>query len=298
MNDQERAAKDRKIEAILSDTLGRFYDWQKPQLIYSIGPVFTDVFDQITKQIVTVTYKLKTFLSTMDAEIFEEYFGEDGEFLIFPPSDNSGWSRLYLSELCCLNKKMPIWFASGFGVEEYSAEIDYWDKFELLKSRELLLLSVGIDPRKTDLQKMLDVGRKSNSTQPLVSFLEDRYKLLARKFNPQNFPEWSVTQEEFFKWANAVNFDVYEPFLERLRHIHQPKKQKEEIDPREKTSLLQMVYLMAMDGYGFDPKTKRSDIPKILSDCAELNEIQISRDTIRNHLNASKQFQKDDWKTE
>jgi hypothetical protein len=296
MKDQERAAKVRKIETIIRNSMGGFYTWEKPQLTHSMGPVFPDAFDEIQKQIDNVKHDFTEYLTSMDSDQSQDLFDDDGKLLIRPMTDETGWVKFNLEKIRYLRKSMPVWFASGFGVKEYSADIDYWDKFPVYKSRELLCLSVGIDPRKIDLDEILSNGRKSNSTQPLIKFLEDRYTLLARKFNLFKASEWSVSQEEFFNWADDVNFDVYEPFLKSLREIYQPTVIKQEIDLREKTSLLQIIFVMAMDCYKFDPKSKRIGFAKELEERAALNGIQISRETIRNHLKSAGEFYNGEWK--
>jgi hypothetical protein len=56
------------------------------------------------------------------------------------------------------------------------------------------------------------------------------------------------------------------------------------LNPKSRQSLLKLVLGLAVDGYGYDPKDKRSPIPKELADALSGRGISIDEDTVRKWL--------------
>jgi hypothetical protein len=63
-----------------------------------------------------------------------------------------------------------------------------------------------------------------------------------------------------------------------------PVASDEALKPKSRQSLLKLVLGMALDGYGYDPKDKRSPIPKELADALSGKGISIDEDTVRKWL--------------
>lgn len=71
-----------------------------------------------------------------------------------------------------------------------------------------------------------------------------------------------------------------------------------ELSTREKDSLLKIIITMAIDGYGFDPKSNKSPLPKELEGAIQRLGMSLSDDTIRKWLKEasnilSQDYQKD-----
>ena len=63
--------------------------------------------------------------------------------------------------------------------------------------------------------------------------------------------------------------------------------QNDDLKPKERNSLLVMVYWMARKGYGWDPKSARSSIPR---DIAEDAAHQVTSETVLKYLRASREL--------
>jgi len=63
--------------------------------------------------------------------------------------------------------------------------------------------------------------------------------------------------------------------------------QNDDLKPKERNSLLRMVYWMARKGYGWDPKSARSSIPR---DIAEDAAHQVTSETVLKYLRASREL--------
>ena len=52
----------------------------------------------------------------------------------------------------------------------------------------------------------------------------------------------------------------------------------------ERTYLLRLVIGMAIDGYGYDPQAKKSDVPKVVADAISARGMDMTDDTVRKYL--------------
>jgi hypothetical protein len=107
----------------------------------------------------------------------------------------------------------------------------------MFESDELLLLSLGINPKNIKVVDIYNLGSKccGNDAWKVLHFTSDRRQLFDRQFNKRK-----ISPKEFLEYVDFVDFPVEQTFLDALRKIHQPGKLKQDIDPREKTSLLQI----------------------------------------------------------
>lgn len=68
------------------------------------------------------------------------------------------------------------------------------------------------------------------------------------------------------------------------------------LHPQEKTSLLKMIYVMSVDGYGYDPDASKSSLPREIAEAAATFDLPIDEDTVRKWLKEANNLpRKDDF---
>ena len=77
--------------------------------------------------------------------------------------------------------------------------------------------------------------------------------------------------------------------IEQTAHLQTELEQfqNDDLKPKERNSLLRMVYWMARKGYGWDPQSVRSSIPR---DIAEDAAHQVTSETVLKYLRASREL--------
>ncbi len=291
MTKDHELARNRKVDQIITRKMLGIFGWKRPIVENSIGPYDPSAFDYYEGEIRQIENEHRAFLEKYSLDDLSLRFDASGV-----PKDEGFWDSTVWKKLCYQKIRIssqtpPAWFDAGFGNTLFKADFNYWAAMSSISTHEAVCLSIGFEPSK------FEATLYENDSRPVVEFFHRRYELVNRRFSDS--PRISnPSPEEFVEWGRNVHLDMHEEFVNAVDKIGKPNVQKRDLDVRERTSLLQIIYLMAMDGYGFSPLSKRSDIPKLLSEVADLNGIGISRDTIRNHLNASKEFHKGEWKTE
>jgi hypothetical protein len=118
---------------------------------------------------------------------------------------------------------------------------------------------------------------------------------------------WSEKQKETLDWAKeqqskalevADNVmekmsvqvkqrdDIIDDLNAEIAKLHEIANTpiREDLPPKSLQSLLKLILGMAIDGYGYDPKDRRSPIPKELADALSGKGISIDEDTVRKWL--------------
>ena len=297
MIEKESNRKEQFIKTITREKMGSAFGYSKPIISKTVGPYFPEAFDDYALSVKSVELAYYNYLGNIELFNLELQFENSGRPKVNPLSDMSFWKQLIFENANDLNAKEPIWIEGGFGHPHYEANVEYWSKMPTFKFDELLLLSVGVDPLKAKVIDIYNLGSAcSKRGFGVIEFLTTRSNLLRRKFNTDGYDDAVIKPIRFIEFVDFSSLQVEPNFLEALRKIHQPRKQKEEIDPREKTSLLTLIAVMAKDGYGYDP-SKRSPVIAEIYDVAKLNGIEISKETIRNHLKTSMKSLTSEWKT-
>lgn len=293
MNKNERIAKSIKIEKIIRKQMGESFIWNKPEIVETIGPYFPSAFDDYTDFHKAVKQRLSEHLNRLSIDDLIDRFDGNGNPLENPHGD---FRQAFSGDMRVLRNTKPIWFSGGAGHPNFLLDEDYWSKMPFFNLDELLLCSVGVDPRKAKVKEMIDLCKTTDDNAwDVINFIVDRSRQFSRQFNRHNYSDVRVAPQQFLDFVDLVNLSGAVSFLDALRKIHQPQKQKQEIDPREKTALLAVIAIMAKESYNYVP-VGRSDVPSELFEAAERNGIEISKETIRKHLKAAVGPIEEEWK--
>lgn len=285
-------------QRLLEQKLGDLLDWQKPQVIQTIGPYDPSVFDNFEALLAEAVNLLRERLEGYtDAEI--------GILVDKESEDLDGLRKDWMSILGDATEKRlrnpPPWYADGLGHPDYRADFEYWSKMPNFSIFEIVCLSVGIAPEKYGEKKLSDLSKRRDRLKlwPSLKFLLQRYDLVFRTFGAH------VNSVRFLIWAEQVDLEMPTEFGQRLRNYHHPpyptkqdNSAPSEPDKRQIDKVAQLFTAMAIDAYGYAPNELRSPIPKEITDMAASMGLQVSTDTVRKYLKIGASFIPEDWQPE
>ena len=282
----------------LKGKLDRLLDWTCPKIEKTIGPYLPNAFDEFEAARLALVESCRARLAS--------YTDEQGEEISQLPQNQSqdahGWRKFLSEEVRLLERSEPHWFAGGFGHPDHVADFDYWTKMRFFNIAELTCLTVGIAPKEYSLTVLHDLtsSKDRRNFGPVLEFLVQRYEQLQRALG-QGRGNTSVDPRTFLAWATRFDFAVHPGFLVPLQKFHQdvpvlgaiqPQKQ----DKREVDKISQLFTAMAIDQLGYVPDQARSPVPKEIGEIAASMGLQITDETIRNHLRRGATFIPNGWK--
>ena len=174
-----------------------------------------------------------------------------------------------------------------FQPAEDNANFRYWAKLAKWTEAEASAIILGLNPDRAPRRRLID------------STISDRdfgeYESLVRLATSAS---WAgrlkgSTPSDWIRWA--IEFDIPVP-PELAEAVAKYAGSKEDLGttrsvklsddprPRERESMLKLIIGMAVAGYRFDPKLKRSDsVPEIVNDLEKLG-VPLDPDTVRKYL--------------
>ncbi len=264
-----------------------------------VGPYDPSPFEDYANRITSFTQNARTKLA--------KYSLEEIENLFFLREKHSGRLarpafELFGYEIDDLTRNEPIWFYGGFGNEEHRADYEYWSRIEAVSLDEATSLTIGFSPKSCDEDLFAKVSKESQKFRHIPEFYFDRREQIDRKFQ-LSYLEKKVKSSDLLNWVESVDLNVPDEFLTSFRKIvcrsagNKSAILDASLDPREKTSLLQVIALMAKDGYRYN-EIGRSTLPTELHEAARLNDVPITKETIRKHLKTAAGVLKGPWKVD
>lgn len=298
-SDADERARARRLEQLLQRKLGSLLSWKRPDLVETIGPHLPSAFDKFDLPRREIIAQCQAKLDQYsDTEIFVLVDGGHDD----PDGISRDWKLFRSREIDALRKRIPFWYAGGFGHPDYAADFEYWCKMPRFSVEEALCLSIGVEPKNFEKNHLLALGKlKEDRLSEPIAFLLRRYEQLKRQFDPAGHG-WGVAPAEFLDWAHRVRFDVHPEFSRLLSSYHgtsqgahkasgdQTKPDKREID-----SIAQLFTAMAIDYLGYKPRAAKSPIPKQITELAATMGMNISEKTVRKYLSRGAEFIPEDW---
>ena len=190
----------------------------------------------------------------------------------------------------------PPWFAGGFCVVHREPDYDFWAKMKTWSLDEAAAVSIGFEPA----GKIEFTSGAPAFTKDVVNFYHRRRKLIENNFFPFSDKTIQALQPspgQFCKWAISVRLEAPTELFQavaKLYDIPMPDLVTKEtvieepaLDPRERTSLLTLILLLAKKAYAFDPEKERSDVPNQIQTDLNLMGMDLHPQTIRRYLKAA-----------
>ena len=187
--------------------------------------------------------------------------------------------------------------------EKDRADFVYWSKIPRWTLEEATALSFGKGPEFVNSDKVEAYRGQS-------SFADDYSKRLSFLLHAQEAGELtvSISPAEFISWAEQTGIALPQDLVDAVRATvgriedrrsltaerdelrEEVKRLKEEaarnkpLSTRERETFLKIILGMAIEQYGYNPKSGRSDAPKKIADDFATLGISVSDDTVRQKL--------------
>lgn len=282
---------------LLRAKLGSLLRWRLPVLTDTIGPSDPSIFIVFGKRRLHMVNSCVAFLRSLTDDEVGQIISRTND----PDGPARRWRAFLDDEIDRLKRAIPPWYAGGFGHPDHIANFDYWARQSFFSIEELNCVSVGFDPRE-DIGKSIKRLRPDDQDMqyPAVRFLIERHELLTRQFDPNGY-ERRVRPADFLRWVDRMEIEVHPDFLTLLRRFHSPDQQKPKSRPlpkqdrREIDTIAQLFTAMAIDHFGYDPRSARSTVPREIAELASEMGLSVSDDTVRKFLRLGASFIPDDW---
>jgi len=280
--------------------LGELATWKIPPISPTVGPFEPEAFDAFDRKRRELVDAVRDRLQTYSQDELVVIAEDTGKKM---PQTLAFWRSFLAEPISKLNKRLPPWYAGGFGHPDYVADFDYWCKMPTLDIEETLCLSIGIEPRHFGKQDIAHLKKQEfDRLWSPLQFLLQRHEQLRRQFDPFNHGD-RITPTKFLSWAKRVEFHAHPEFVGLLErydpmNANQPANQAPEqrTDPREVATMAQLFTAMAIDMYGYDPKQSRSPVTKEIAELAASMGMSVSDDTVRKYLRIGSKYLPKDWK--
>lgn len=242
-------------------------------------------------------------LSNLEPNDLTQRFSEDGT-----PISEEGklWAENYRHDVDLSFRRLPIWYNSALFRTKNLADYEHWARSEFLTIDEVVWLSVGLEPSQQVIDMIEPYDRRgTKQKRDNVAVYMSRHKeTIRRKFDPHGMsknPDLEVLRD----WIVSVDLKVHPGFTSMLEnklnlssspaHVSNLPESLKPMEDREKLSMSKLIAAMAIDGYGYDPKARRSDIPNEIQGIADRMGLEISGNTIRKYLKMGSELIPDDW---
>ncbi|EFL88044.1 hypothetical protein [Ahrensia sp. R2A130] len=287
MTEQEQ--KDAIIERVFGETL----DWEKPTRINSPSPFYDDAFVTHASNIKFVLGAANTALSALSSpelsQVYAYLFRGGFDFQVSSKADAA---RCEVFDLRKELSQPPEWYAGGFGVAGHEADFEYWAKMEGWGLTQATCLSIGVEPE--DFSESPYAERMDPRA---LKFFERRQELVRLKFFRKQFSLQvlePVAPLDFCRWAIEKKIEIPDEMISEVLALLNAKTDSPEptshslpeksLEGRERDSLLKLIIILAVDGYGYDPKAVKSPIPNQIRSAMQLNGLDMDPATIRKWL--------------
>ena len=190
----------------------------------------------------------------------------------------------------------PPWFAGGFNVIGREPDYDFWARMKTWSLDEAVAISIGFEPA----GKIAVAAGAPAFTKDVVNFYHRRRKLIENNFFPFSDKTIQALQPspgQFCKWAISVRLEAPTELFQAVANLYdipmpdlvtkETVIEEPALDPRERTSLLTLILLLAKKAYAFDPEKERSDVPNRIQSDLNLMGMDLHPQTIRRYLKAA-----------
>lgn len=283
---------------LLKSKLGDLFSWTVPNIKKTVGPFDLTPFEAYEVECKKIANACADHLAEYTQAQLQELAGPS---VALKGSLRREWQQFRESEIRTLWNRVPKWYAGGFGHPGHMADFQTWCRMEQFGLSEILCLSIGIDPVEFSEQYLENLKKEGSSKlAPPLNFLLMRYEQFRRRFVFGRFGA-TIQPDEFLAWVGKVDLEVHSEFLGLLKRFHDgpttgqpsspppPTAQPTGIpalrpDGREIASVAKLILVIAMDEYGYRPRSPRSPVPKEISDIAAQHGISITPETVRKFL--------------
>ncbi|MFG5382453.1 hypothetical protein [Yoonia sp. R2-816] len=121
------------------------------------------------------------------------------------------WTSTWRSDANDILRRQRAFNMAGLGKPDYLADYEHWGRSAFFELREVVFLSVGLEPHTDLIEEMAEIPQRGKSPFPEAVFLMRRADQLSRQFDPHGYSE-RVAPEPLFAWINKVSLQVHPGF--------------------------------------------------------------------------------------
>lgn len=271
------------FDVIMRRKFVELYDWEIPDLVQTVGPYEPDLFSEYAAkidQLLDVAFQVLTDATDveLDAIIADDRNEQTGA--------RKQWRELFAREISLLRKHRPFWAEGGFGHPDYVADFEYWGRMPSLLLDEAVGLTLGVEPKhfknllNEDDETLLYLGK------PMI-FAKRRAEQFSRQFHVSRHNQ-KIPADDLLKWIRTVDLEVHAQALNVLERFHGcegvPTRKTQREDPRAVRAVARILTAIAIEEYGYDPKSPRSPIPNEILGIMDRLGLQGSAETVLKYL--------------
>ncbi|WP_435671603.1 hypothetical protein [Marivita sp.] len=291
---------------VLTETGGALFISPDPVEALPLGPSYAKLFSKLNRWRADLFNQIVADLSAQTDDQITEDFDKNGK----PISEKAqAWQLGYRQEVRERFGKLRDWFTAPLFQTSNLADFEHWGRADFLTLDEIVWLSVGLEPKEKFIEsiKPFNMRGATQKLDQVAQYMSRHREIIRRKLDPHGFnkkPDLLLLRE----WIEGNGLEVHQDFLKMLPSPP-PEKQTEpatkailahqdktRMDGRERVTMTKLIAAMAIDGYGFNPKAKRSEIPKEIEDIADQLGLSVSRETIRKYLKEGSELLPENWK--
>jgi len=308
MSDIDESQRGLILSKLMDDKLGPWRFWHPPEIADHVGPRdlrSLEAFEKHRERIVAACSKKLGHYSDEQLLVLSSQSIHD------PDEIQKEWHAWLKSEIYELKLQVPSWKSVGFGHPDFIADFDYWAQMDKLSLEEALLLSVGVDPKHYDKDKLAKSisDRHPERFKETIQFLIKRREVFARKFPFGVTGHMRVSLLFLKEWFDEIGMIIHPSFRDFLDRRcaskivdSEPKlddrKQvnDQELAITERETVLKLIAAMDCEGHRYDPNALRNSATKDIQDDVAKIGYSVDQRTVLKWLRlATQEIDEDYW---
>lgn len=291
------------IARVLGKQLGGIALWQMPDTPPLLGPKYLEEIEDLREKVSSFVQKQAEILSIQDFSDLSVAYDTKGVAL--DEEIENHWREVRQSSPVKSNT-FPIYLA-GLGKPGLFADFDYWSRMEWIELQEALWLCVGLDPSEDWTDRLTHHSAKKAGHRQELKHMNAKLKQLARFAATIDPLQKKFSEAQLLAWIEATGFPAHPGFIEMLRtktfrentrelrtdEIALTAKKKE--DPRTVRAIARIITAIAIEEYGYNPKSARSPIPGEIVAIMDRLGLQATSETVLKYLKIGASELPDDW---
>lgn len=289
-----RASKQSLIDVILFNQLGPSASWSPPDQVPLLGDRYAREVEIAGEFLGRCISEQRNVLKGRSLDDLRENYDDRGFSVTEAETENWASVRSQMSRVL----KSPRTVQAGLGNPDYAAEYEYWSRMDWFSVREAVWLSVGLEPR-FDWEGVLSASPARNrAASPHLQHAKDLTDQLERFARRSMMDRGRLSPGKLLAWMVESEFPTTAAFIGVLKKAKERTSLKasstngdnEKLDKREVATVAKAITALAIDGYGYQPNSKRSPIPGELEGVCDRLGLSVSRETILKYLRMGSKF--------
>lgn len=279
------------IEKIITALLGKAVVLRDRKPVRTIGPFKPELSEEMAQALQQVTADFRAQLQRLSDQELAESFCYDGEAI---EGCRHPVGLALQAKASIVRSRNAIWYLGGLGHPDYAADFAYWSKIPHLALAEAVCLSLGIEPSvfsEEDLERHRRPQHLRHNPDHVGHFIGRRFELLRRHFQALPTGQKTLPMAEFKRLIVEHDIEVTEDFQVAILGGHRRSLAEPagKANVREMKSVAMLLYLIAVEHYGYEYKRNNSAARK-LKHLADQHGISLSDDTILKYLKMGSLF--------